>query len=88
MRLPGSRGGRGIAALAALCALLSALVVPAAATASPGAQASIIHGDVASIAEFPSLAFIAARTGKDEGFACTGTVIAPRVVLTAAHCVE
>ncbi len=75
--------------LGALCALLAVLLIPAAAdAASPGAHASIIGGDVASIEAFPSLAYIAAQTGKEEGFACTGTVIAPRVVLTAAHCVE
>ncbi|MGC1167132.1 MAG: serine protease [Solirubrobacterales bacterium] len=80
--------GRRSAALGVLCALLAAAVAPTAATAAPGAQASIIRGDVAAIADFPSLAFIAAQTGTDQGFACTGTVIAPRVVLTAAHCVE
>ena len=58
------------------------------APAAPSAHASIIGGDVASIDAFPSLAYIAAQTSKNEGFACTGTVIAPRVVLTAAHCVE
>jgi trypsin len=72
-----------------LCVLIAALLVPAGATAaSPAAHASIIGGDVAAIADFPSLTYIAAQTGKNEGFACTGTVIAPRVVLTAAHCVE
>jgi secreted trypsin-like serine protease len=88
------KSGRGSwrkrpAALGALGALLTVLLVPASATAaSPAAHASIIGGDVASIEAFPALAYIAAQTGKDEGFACTGTVIAPRVVLTAAHCVE
>jgi secreted trypsin-like serine protease len=48
------------------------------------AHASIINGDPASIAEFPSLALVAAKNK----FTCTGTVIAPRVVLTAGHCVE
>lgn len=52
-----------------------------------GAQASIVGGRAASIAEFPSLAYIEARHGRS-GFACTGTVVAPRVVLTAAHCIE
>jgi secreted trypsin-like serine protease len=75
-------------ALGALSALLVAVLSPTAASAAPGARASIINGDVAAIADFPSLAFIAAQTGKDQGFSCTGTVIAPRVVLTAAHCVE
>jgi secreted trypsin-like serine protease len=63
------------------------VTVPALAQAK-SARTSIIRGDVAAIADFPSLAFIAAQTGKDEGFACTGTVISPRVILTAAHCVE
>ena len=76
------------AALGVVCALLAIAVAPTVAAAAPGAQASIIGGDVAAIADFPSLAFIAAQTGKDQGFACTGTVIAPRMVLTAAHCVE
>jgi len=71
-----------------LGAVSIALLAPTLAQASPKAHASIIGGDAASIADFPSLAFIAARTGKDRGFACTGTVISPRVILTAAHCVE
>jgi secreted trypsin-like serine protease len=78
-------------ALAATCALLAGLLAlpgTSAASAAPTAQASIIGGDAATIADFPSLAYVSAQTGKDEGFACTGTVIAPRVVLTAAHCVE
>jgi secreted trypsin-like serine protease len=76
------------AALAVLCALAIAALAPSAASAAAPARASIIGGDVAAIADFPSLAFIAAQTGADQGFACTGTVIAPRLVLTAAHCVE
>lgn len=69
------------------CAAIVALALPVAAAAQPGATASIVGGRAASIAEFPSLAYIEAREGK-HGFACTGTVVAPRVVLTAAHCVE
>jgi trypsin len=75
-------------AAAALCALaLLALAPPAAAAGGGGARASIINGRTATIAEFPSLAYIQAQEGKT-GFACTGTVVAPRVILTAAHCVE
>jgi secreted trypsin-like serine protease len=82
----GNFGGR--LAAAALCSLaLLALSIPAAAAAREGAQASIINGRGATIEEFPSLAFIEAHEGKI-GFSCTGTVVAPRVILTAAHCVE
>jgi secreted trypsin-like serine protease len=63
------------------------LAEPAAESADNNAQASIVGGRAASIAEFPSLAYIEARVGKG-GFACTGTVVAPRVILTAAHCIE
>lgn len=81
--------GRLLATLVAAATLLAPATVEAALwQADPvetgGAQASIINGDPASITDFPSLAFIAARNK----FSCTGTVIAPRVVLTAAHCVE
>jgi secreted trypsin-like serine protease len=67
--------------------LFLALLMPATAAAEPQAQASIIGGHGATIAEFPSLAYIEANQGKS-GFACTGTVVSPRVILTAAHCVE
>lgn len=80
---------RGCFRWAALaCALLALLAIPAAAAAAePGAQASVIGGRSASIEEFPSVAFVEAEEGK-HGFSCTGTVVAPRVVLTAAHCAE
>lgn len=75
-------------AVAALgCALLGALALPAAASADATAGASIVGGRAATIEEFPSLSYIEAHHGK-HGFACTGTVVAPRVILTAAHCVE
>jgi secreted trypsin-like serine protease len=78
--------GRALALVSA-CLTLAALALPAAAAAEPTAQASIVGGRAGSIAEFPSLAYVQASEGK-RGFACTGTVVAPRVVLTAAHCVE
>jgi secreted trypsin-like serine protease len=64
-----------------------ALLMPATAAAESGAQASIVGGRGATIEEFPSLTYIEADQGKS-GFACTGTVASPRVILTAAHCVE
>ena len=72
---------------AALLILALALALPAAASARGDAQASIIGGRDTTIAEFPSLAYIEAQQGSG-GFSCTGTVVAPRVVLTAAHCAE
>ncbi len=74
-------------ALAGLICATAAVLLPAGASASPTARASIVGGHPSSIAEFPSLAYIEAHQGK-QGFACTGTVVAPRVVVTAAHCIE
>jgi secreted trypsin-like serine protease len=84
--LRGDLRGR-LVSLALACTAVAVLAIPALAVAEPTAQASIVGGHASSIAEFPSLAYIEANEGK-HGFACTGTVVAPRVVLTAAHCVE
>lgn len=75
--------------IAALIAALSALVVTgaSAATRSGGAHASVIGGATVKIEDYPWLAYL--EGGRDSGefpFSCTGTVIAPRVVLTAGHC--
>jgi secreted trypsin-like serine protease len=82
----GDLSGRTLS-LALAFAAVAALAMPATAPAGPTAQASIVGGRAGSITEFPFLSFIEAHEGKS-GFACTGTVVAPRVVLTAAHCVE
>jgi hypothetical protein len=61
---------------------------PAASpSANPTATGSVIGGHNATIEQFPSLAFIEG-VAATSGYACTGTVVAPRVVLTAGHCVE
>jgi hypothetical protein len=82
------------ALVAWLSLLLCCLAAPVPALASAGrrhpppAHASIVGGRPASIAELPWLAFI---EGEDPGgarFSCSGSVVAPRVVLTAGHCVE
>src|SRR5215207_128569 len=87
MKLWGTTRPRRLAGVVALCALLAALTAGPAQAGGPSAGASIVGGKVASIVEFPSLAFIEAAD-KENRFACTGSVIAPRVILTAAHCVE
>lgn len=86
MRAQGDLRRRGAAT--AIACLLALLAIPAAASAGvPTAGASIVGGHPVTIEEFPSLAYIEAVEGK-HGFSCTGTVVAPRIVLTAAHCVE
>jgi secreted trypsin-like serine protease len=81
------RGQRRWLAVLGGAILALALWAPGGASASVGAKASIIGGSPASIAQFPYLAYIEAGNERS-GFACTGTVVAPRVVLTAAHCAE
>ncbi len=87
------RGRRAGTLVAALC-LLAALVLAATATAAtrpastnPQATASVIGGHNTTIDKYPSLAFIEGVQATS-GYACTGTVVAPRVILTAGHCVE
>jgi secreted trypsin-like serine protease len=84
-----TRRGAAVPLLAALT-LLGVLIFSASATAAapnPKATGSVIGGHNAKIAEYPSLAFIEGVQAT-AGYACTGTVVAPRVVLTAGHCVE
>jgi secreted trypsin-like serine protease len=76
------------AACGALGVLLASLALAGPAPASPGASASIVGGTTALNEEWPWAAFILAADQKGEGFSCTGTVISPTLVLTAAHCVE
>lgn len=68
--------------------LLVSLVLSAPVQAEGGAQASIFGGSAAASEEWPWAAFILALDKKGEGFSCTGTVVAPTLVLTAGHCVE
>lgn len=67
---------------------LAAMLFGASPAAASGARASIVGGNLVNAAEYPWVAFIQAETGGGEGFECSGTVVAPRIVLTAGHCVE
>jgi secreted trypsin-like serine protease len=66
-----------------LCALLPGRA--AAFSGSATAGSSVVKGIAASITAFPWLAHVSYE-GPAEGFECTGTVVAPRLVLTAGHC--
>ncbi len=86
-----SSRARAVVAVACLWSVLVVVALPSAASAAqppPSAHSSVIGGHPASIAEFPSLAFIQAEEQPLGVFACTGSVVAPRVILTAGHCVE
>ncbi len=85
----GTRRPTAVLAIAAAFACLSLLWVGGAAAAAkePQAHASVIGGHSASIEELPWLAYIQAETGSS-GYSCSGTVVAPRIILTAGHCVE
>ena len=57
-----------------------------ASLAGPGPL--IVGGAPAPSGSWPWLAFIADRLGPGDDEFCTGSVVAPDLVLTAAHCVE
>jgi secreted trypsin-like serine protease len=82
--------------LAGLASVLPILLICAVSVAHAGpvqersgrapAQASVVDGREAQAGQFPWMAFIVISEGQ-ELLTCSGSVIAPRVVLTAAHCV-
>jgi len=53
-------------------------------TAALAAEAKIVNGSKTS--DFPSAVSLGADLGGDVYSACTGTLITPRVILTAGHC--
>lgn len=81
------------AAVAAVLPLIAICVVSRAhaAVVDPAgrpttAQASIVGGKAATPGMFPWMAFIVDFPGDETITACSGTILAPRVILTAAHC--
>lgn len=80
-------------AAAAVAAVLLALPVAAGAHAkarhaNARAHTAIVGGVTAPAGSWPWLAWIDDNEGPGEDFRCAGTVVAPNVVLTAAHCAE
>lgn len=78
-----------LAAAAALLALApAALAGPAAHDGAPDAAAMIVGGSPVSDGSWPSIVALVPAGGSPElSTFCGGTLIAPTVVLTAAHCV-
>lgn len=81
------QGKRRVTGILGGAILALALCLPAFASASNRAHASVIGGAPAAIEQLPSLAYLEGGSGR-HAFSCTGAVVAPRVVLTAGHCVE
>lgn len=81
-----SRRLRAVAVLATSLALL-AFCVPAASAARPvRVHQRVIGGTTVQPGSWPSVAYVASGTAAGRYRTCTGTLVAPTVVLTAAHC--
>jgi len=74
------------AAFALLACIVSSTSTPAAEASGPAAQVSVIGGQEATPGSYPFMAFVVYFENEKAVLSCTGTVIAPRVILTAAHC--
>ncbi len=51
-------------------------------------SASIVNGRATTASEFQNVVKLETRSSRGDTFSCTGTAIAPRIVLTARHCVR
>ena len=82
-----ARGAATVALLIAVCApsALAARPRTHARPAGPRAHVSVVGGTLAAPGTWPFMAFVA---DLQSSTACSGTVVSPMLVLTAAHCAE
>src|SRR5271167_668497 len=91
-----TRCGMGARAVLACAVLVATIAAPSAAGASrrapralrrQRAHAAVIGGQPAEPGTFPWMAYVLDFRGNEVG-QCSGTVLAPNLVLTAGHCAE
>ena len=97
MRFPAASrwgiGARVVLACAVLVAMVAAPSVAGASRRAPraprrdSAHAAVIGGQPAEPGTFPWMAYVLDFRGNEVG-QCSGTVVAPNLVLTAGHCAE
>lgn len=73
-------------ATVAAWSLVGAHAVAATTGAERTTTSSLVGGSPVTPGTFGSLAFVTSQVSDVSAMACTGTVVAPAVVLTAAHC--
>lgn len=73
-------------ATVAAWSLAGAHAVAATTGAERTTTSSLVGGSPVAPGSFGSLAFVTSQVSDVSAMACTGTVVAPAVVLTAAHC--
>ncbi|HTE61810.1 MAG TPA: serine protease [Solirubrobacteraceae bacterium] len=76
--------------LAVLATVLGCAALAAAPAAPAGRHAEIVGGSPAPAGAWPSTAYLEGsyhdRKGREHVYACTGSVVAPQWIATAAHC--
>ncbi len=91
-----SRSGAAARAVLATAVLAATIAVPSAAAAIKGgsgaprhqrARVAVIGGQAAEPGTFPWMAYVLDVRGSEVG-QCSGTVVAPNLILTAGHCAE
>jgi secreted trypsin-like serine protease len=91
-RLHHSSVKRCMTCRAPLHVLSATLAVVLIAVSAPAARAAdrpeVLGGTVAAQGALPSMANVSALFSDGSGETCSGTVVAPTLILTAAHCVE